>query len=182
MQPMPVAPIGRMLWMETSAKFVARLRNPAFTVLSLGLPVMIFLLFNAIFPSMQAEPGVSMAKLILASYATYGVGNLMVDNVGIGLANDRGRKLDLLQRATPLPPFVATVAYVIGALIFALLSLILLGMVATVIGGVRLDPGTWLDLTWRLMVGSFPMIGLGMAIGYRSRPHTRPPRRQHGVL
>ena len=101
---MPVAPIGRMLWMETRAKFVARLRNPAFTVLSLGLPVMFFLLFNAIFGSLQAAPGISTTKLILVSYATYGVGNVMVYNFGIGLANDRGRKLDLLQRATPLPP------------------------------------------------------------------------------
>src|SRR6202045_1165966 len=169
-----VAPIGRMLWMETRAKFVARLRNPAFPVLSLGLPVMFFLLFNAIFGSLQAAPGVSTAKLILVSYATYGVGNVMVYNFGIGLANHRGRKLDLLQRATPLPPWVATLAYVIGARIFGLLSLILLGLVATVIGGVRLDPGTWLDLAWRLMVGSFPMIGLGMAIGYGASPNAAP--------
>lgn len=173
-QAMPVAPVGRMLWMETRAKFVARLRNPAFTVLSLGLPVMFFLLFNAIFGSLQAAPGVSTTKLILVSYATYGVGNVMVYNFGIGLANDRGRKLDLLQRATPLPPLVATLAYVIGALIFALLSLIFLGLVATVMGGIRLDAGTWLDLTWRLMLGSVPMIGLGMAIGYGTSPNAAP--------
>src|ERR1700736_979912 len=98
---MTVAPIGRMLWMETRAKFVARLRNPAFTVLSLGLPVMFFLLFNAIFGSLPAAPGIRTAKLILVSYATYGVGTVMVYTCGIGLANDRGRKLALLQRAPP---------------------------------------------------------------------------------
>src|SRR3989442_13604759 len=151
-QAMPVAPIGRMLWMETRAKFVARLRNPAFTVLSLGLPVMFFQLFDAIFGSLQAAPGVSTAKLILVSYATYGVGNVMVYNFGIGLANDRGRKLGLLQRATPLPPFVATLAYVIGALIFAILSLILHGLVGTEIGEGRLGGGVWLALTRRLML------------------------------
>src|SRR3989454_12488971 len=173
-QAMPVAPIGRMLWMETRAKFVARLRNPAFTVLSLGLPVMFFLLFDAIFGSLQAAPGVSTAKLILVSYATYGVGNVMVYNFGIGLANDRGRKLDLLQRATPLPPFVATLAYVIGALIFALLSLILLGLVATVIGGARLEAGTRRGPTRGPMVGSVPMSGPGVAIRPRWRPHAAP--------
>lgn len=173
-QDLNVAPIGRMLWNQTRATLLSRLRNPAFTVLSLGLPVMFFLLFNAIFGSQRAAPGVSVAKLILVSYATYGVGNVMVFNFGIGLANDRGRKLDLLQRAMPLPPFVAVAAYVIFALIFALIGLVILGVVATVIGGVHLSAGNWLDLVWRLMVGSLPLIAIGMAIGYGTSPNTAP--------
>ncbi|HEY8677496.1 MAG TPA: ABC transporter permease [Candidatus Dormibacteraeota bacterium] len=169
-----VAPLGRMLWMETRAKLVSRLRNPAFTVLSLGLPVMFFLLFNSIFGRQAgAAPG-SVARLILVSYATYGVGNVMIYNFGIGLATDRGRKLDLLQRATPLPPFVATIAYVVFALVFALLSLVILGLVATIVGGVRLELTSWLDLAWRLMLGSFPFIAMGMAIGYGASPNAAP--------
>jgi ABC-2 type transport system permease protein len=37
---------------------------------------------------------------------------------------------------------------------------------ATLVGGVRLPFETWLNLTFRLLIGAVPLIGLGMAIGY----------------
>ena len=171
---MDVAPVGRMLLYETRARIVGRLRNPAFAVLSMGLPVMFFALFNAIFGSQRAAPGVTVAEAIMVSYATYAVGNVMVYNFGIGLASDRGRKLDLLQRATPLPPLVAAVAQVIFAITFALVALLILFAYAYVVGGVRLGAGAWLDLIWRLLIRSFPLIGLGMAIGYGVGPNAAP--------
>lgn len=169
-----VAPLLPMLWKQSWAFLLSRLRNPAFSVLSLGLPVMFFLLFNAIYGTQSVVPGVSEAELIMVSYSTYAVGNIMVFNFGIGVANDRGRKLDLLQRAMPLPPFVVIAAYLIFALIFSVVAMIILGAVATAVGGVRLDLATWLSLTWRLLIGSFPLIALGMAIGYGSSPNTAP--------
>jgi ABC-2 type transport system permease protein len=159
------APIPRMLLLQTRSLFLSRLRTPAFSVLSLGMPVMFFALFNAIFGS-QRQAGVTASEYILVSYATYAVANVMVYNFGIGVATDRGRKLDLLQRAMPLPPLVAGLAQVLFALLFALLALLILFAYAFVIGGVRLGAGAWADLTWRLLLGSFPMLGLGMAIGY----------------
>ena len=168
-----VAPIQRMLITQTRAQLITRLRIPAFSVLSLGMPVMFFALFNGIF-GRQTQNGVSGSEYILVSYATYAVANVMVYNFGIGIANERGRKLDLLQRAMPLPPIVAAVAQVLAAMLFALIALLILFAYAFVVGGVRLGPGTWLDLLWRLMIGAFPMIGLGMAIGYGVGPNTAP--------
>jgi ABC-2 type transport system permease protein len=135
-------------------------------VLSIGLPVMFFALFNAIFGGQRQPGGVTAGEYLLVSYATYSVANVMVYNFGIGVANDRGRKLDLLQRAMPLPPLVAALAQLLATIAFALLSLVLLFAYATVIGGVHLGIPTWLDLLWRLLVGSFPMMAIGMAIGY----------------
>lgn len=168
------APIGRMLYLQTRAQLVSRLRTPAFSVLSLGLPVMFFALFNAIFGSQRQASGVIAGEYILVSYATYAVANVMVFNFGIGVANERSRKLDLLQRAMPLPPVVATLAQVLFALIFAFIALVLLFGYAFIVGGIRLEPTTWLDLTWRLLLGSFPMIGLGMAIGYVASANSAP--------
>jgi ABC-2 type transport system permease protein len=170
---MEVAPIGRMLYLQTKAQLLSRLRTPAFSVLSLGLPVMFFALFNAIYGNQRAA-GVTAGKYLLVSYATYAVANVMVFNFGIGVANERSRKLDLLQRAMPLPPVVATVAQVIFAVIFALAALLLLFIYAYLVGGIRLGATTWLDLTWRLLVGSLPMIGLGMAIGYAAGANSAP--------
>jgi ABC-2 type transport system permease protein len=169
-----VAPLGRMLFKQTQAFLLSRFRNPAFSVLSLGLPVMFFLLFNAIYGNQRVVPGVTVAKFIMVSYATYAVGNIMVFNFGIGVANDRGRKLDLLQRAMPLPPLIVITSYIIFAFIFSILAMIILGVVATIVGGVRLDLTDWLSLTWRLLIGSVPLIALGMAIGYGASPNTAP--------
>jgi ABC-2 type transport system permease protein len=168
-----LAPIGRMLYLQTRAQLLSRLRAPAFAVLSLGMPVMFFALFDAIFGN-QRVVGVSAGEYILVSYATYAVANVMVYNFGIGVANERGRKLDLLQRAMPLPPLVAVLAQVLFALVFAVIALLILFAYAFVVGGVRLDAMTWLDLTWRLLIGSFPMMALGMAIGYGTGASSAP--------
>lgn len=171
---MDVAPIGRMLYLQTKSQLLSRLRTPAFSVLSLGLPVMFFALFNAIYGNQKQPGGLVAGEYLLVSYATYAVANVMVFNFGIGVANERSRKLDLLQRAMPLPPAVATVAQVLFAVIFAVIALALLFAYAYVIGGIRLGATTWLDLTWRLLVGSLPMIGLGMAIGYAAGANSAP--------
>ena len=170
---MDVAPVGRMLYLQTRAQLVSRLRTPAFSVLSLGLPVMFFALFNAIYGGSRAS-GVLAGEYLLVSYATYAVANVMVFNFGIGVANERSRKLDLLQRAMPLPPVVAAAAQVLFALIFALIALVILFAYAYVVGHIRLGAGDWLDLTWRLLLGSVPMIGLGMAIGYGTSANSAP--------
>jgi len=168
-----LAPVQRMVFTQTRAQLLTRLRIPAFSVLSLGMPVMFFALFNGIF-GREAENGVSGSEYILVSYATYAVANVMVYNFGIGIANERGRKLDLLQRAMPLPPMVAAVAQVLSALAFAFIALLILFAYAFLVGGVRLGAATWLDLLWRLLIGSFPMIGIGMAIGYGVGPNAAP--------
>jgi ABC-2 type transport system permease protein len=169
-----VAPIPRMLWAETRAKLLARLRAPAFSVLSIVLPTMFFALFFGIFSNQKGVPVSELAKYFLASYATYGVANVMVFNFGIGIANERGQKQDVLQRATPLPPAVAAAAQVIFSLTFALLALVVLFVYAFIVGGVRLSPETWLGFTAKLLIGSFPMMGLGMAIGYSTSANAAP--------
>jgi ABC-2 type transport system permease protein len=98
----------------------------------------------------------------------------MVFNFGIGIATERGQKQDLLQRATPLPGWVATLAQVLFSLVFALIALIVLYAYAFTIGGVRLGPGGLLWFTVKLLLGSFPMMGLGMAIGYSTSANAAP--------
>src|ERR1700716_3182590 len=110
-----VALVPRMLWAETRAKLLSRLRSPAFSVLSIVLPTMFFALFYGIFSGQAGSHVAEFGKYILATYSTYAVANVMVFNFGIGIANERGRKLDLLQRAMPLPPLVAAAAQLMAA-------------------------------------------------------------------
>jgi ABC-2 type transport system permease protein len=169
-----VAPIPQMLWAETRAKLISRLRAPAFSVLSIVLPTMFFALFYGIFSGQAGSHASEFGKYILATYSTYAVANVMVFNFGIGIANERGQKQDLLQRATPLPGWVATLAQVLFSLVFALLALIVLYAYAFTVGGVRLGLGSLLWFTVKLLLGSFPMMGLGMAIGYSTSANAAP--------
>jgi ABC-2 type transport system permease protein len=169
-----LAPVPRMLWAETRAKLLSRLRAPAFSVLSIVLPTMFFALFYGIFSGQAGSHVAEFGKYILATYSTYAVANVMVFNFGIGIANERGQKQDLLQRATPLPGWVATLAQVIFSLVFALLALVVLYAYAFTVGGVRLNPEALAGLTARLLLGSFPMMGLGIAIGYSTSANASP--------
>jgi ABC-2 type transport system permease protein len=98
----------------------------------------------------------------------------MVFGFGIGVAVERGQKVDLLMRATPLPPVIAILAKVLNALFYALLSLVILIVYAVVVGGIRQDLTVWLDMIARLLAGSVPFIGLGFSIGYLCGPNVAP--------
>jgi ABC-2 type transport system permease protein len=117
---------------------------------------------------------VSVGAYLLVSFAAYGVGNVMVYGFGIGVANERGMKVDLLMRATPLPPAVAVLAKVLVALTFALVSIVVLIVFGVVVGGIRQDLTVWLQVIARLLAGSMPFVALGFAIGYTAGPHAAP--------
>lgn len=172
--PMDVAPAPRMLYMQARALLVGYLRTPAFSVTTIALPVMFFAFFGLPNASRKFEDGTSLAAYLLASMGAYAVSSVMVFSFGIGVATSRGQKIDLLQRATPLPAWVSIVATVVNAMVFALLALLTLFLFAFVAAGVRLDALSWLQLTFRLLLGALPLLALGMAIGYSSGPSAAP--------
>ena len=118
--------------------------------------------------------GVNVGAYLLASFGAYAVGNVMVYGFGIGVANERGMKVDRLMRASPLPPLVFMLAKVVTALLFALLALVLLIGFGIIVGGIHQTPAVWAMVITRLLAGSLPFIGLGFAIGYWSGPHAAP--------
>lgn len=168
-----VAPISRIARAQIASVLLVYWRMPAFVLISMGLPVMFFVFFGLPNVSQRLTNGASLGAFVLGSLGAYAVSNVVVYNVGIGVANQRARKFDLLQRATPLPPWIAVLANVIGGLLLSLLSLLALFAVA-VLGGVRMPAGTWLSLLGWLVAGCLPMLGLGLSIGYGAGPNMAP--------
>ena len=171
---MDVAPAPRMLFMQIRSQLIGYVRIPAFSVTSLALPLMFWLFFGLPNAHHTMSGGISAGAYVLCSFAAYAVSSMMVFNFGIGVANARGQKTDLLQRATPLPSWVSITANIVNALIFALTSVVLLILFAGATGGVWLNAGAYLSLIARVLLGSLPMIGLGMAIGYSAGPNAAP--------
>jgi ABC-2 type transport system permease protein len=167
------APVGPMLRRQTTAEFLKLWRVPAFSATSLLLPV-IFYAFIGIGQSSQILPGthITFGAYFLASMAVYSVANVMVFSFGISVASERGMKMDVLMRATPLPPLVYLLSRCITAVVFAGLTLVVLFPFAYIAGGVRLDTAVWATLALRVLLGSIPFIALGFAIGYLSGPNS----------
>ena len=169
-----VAPIWRMLLVQTKSELVMRWRIPAFSLTSLALPVVFFTFFGLPVAHLTRPDGVSVGAFLVASFGAYAVGSVMVYAFGIGVAMERGMKVDLLMRTTPVPPPVYLLAKVLTALIFALACLVVLIVYGIVVGGVREPPAVWTAMIVRLLAGSLPFIGLGFAIGYVAGPNSAP--------
>jgi ABC-2 type transport system permease protein len=170
-----VAPLPSVMWKQTRAQLLSSLRIPAFSLTTILLPIMFFAFFGLPYVHQTiGNTNITVGPYVMASFGAYAVSSAMVFNFGIGVAMARGQKMDLLQRATPLPSGVAIAATVVNAMVFALISLIALFAFASIAGGVSLPVGTWLTLTFRLLVGAVPLIGLGMAIGYAAGPNSAP--------
>ena len=109
-------------WAQVRSVLLAYWRTPAFVLISMGLPVMFFVFFGLPNVGRSLSNGIRLGPYVLASLSAYAVSNVVVYNVGIGVANQRARKLDLLQRATPLPAWVAVLGNVVGGLILMVVS------------------------------------------------------------
>jgi ABC-2 type transport system permease protein len=169
-----VAPLGRMLLVQTWSEVRIRWRIPAFSLTIVVLPVLFFTFFGLPFARQTLPNGTSLGAYLIASFAAYSVGSVMVFGFGIGVATERGLKVDMLMRATPLPPLIAILAKVLNALVYALLSLVVLIAYGVAVGGVRQDLVVWIDMIGRLLAGSLPFIALGFAIGYLCGPNVAP--------
>jgi len=166
------APITPMLVRQTWAEFLKLWRVPAFSATSLLLPVMFYAFIGIGQSKQMIFPHVTFGAYFLASMSVYAVANVMIFSFGISVATERGMKMDVLMRATPMPPVVYLLSKCITALVFAALTLVVLFPFAYIAGGVRLDPSVWVTLASRVLLGSIPFIALGFAIGYLSGPNS----------
>jgi ABC-2 type transport system permease protein len=169
-----VAPPLRIVGAQARATLLGYWRMPTFVIFSMALPVMFFLFIGLPYAHQTLPDGTSIGALIMGNLGAYAVSSILVFNVGIGRAQARGQKIDLLQRAMPLPGWAVIVADTIGAMVLALISLVVLYLFAAVAGGISLSAESWVTLAVRSLLGALPLLGLGLAIGYGSGPNAAP--------
>ncbi len=170
---LPLAPASRMLREQVRAELLKLRRSPIFSIFSLALPIMFYAFFGI--PNSGYElNGIHAGTYLMASFGAYAVANVMLFTFGISVAVERGRKMDVLMRATPLRGWVFLVSRILAAICFAIAAFVLLGVFASLTGGVRLDAVHWLTLAVTLITGSIPLLLLGFAIGYLVGPNAAP--------
>lgn len=169
-----LAPRLPMLLAQTRAQATSFWRMPAVSATGLLMPLMLFVFFILPHAREPWQGSVSVGAYMLASIGAYAVGTVMVFNFGVAVAIDRGQKVDLLMRASPLPGWIYLAARVISALVFGAIALAMLFAVALFLGGIQLEPVTWLTLAGRLLLGAIPFIALGFAVAYLAGPNAAP--------
>lgn len=169
-----LAPLSPMIMRQTVAEFLRLWRTPGFSVPTLLFPTMFFAFFGL--PNADKSiAGINAGGYMMASFGAYGVLAVMLFNFGAGVAFERASRMTLLMRATPLRPGVYFVSKLVGALVFALMTLAVLFGFGILAGGVHLPVETWLSLVSRLLLGSFPFIAMGFAVGYLSSANAAVP-------
>jgi ABC-2 type transport system permease protein len=172
-------PFGRTLAIyvkEIKFEFLTRLRLRAFSLSTIGFPVMFYVLFGLVLNGKEASVnGTHFATYLIATYGTFGVMGASLFGTAAGLATERGLGWLQVKRASPMPPFAYFTAKVVMSMIFSTAVVLLLFTLGVTFGGVHLSALEAAKLLAILIVGSLPFCAMGLAIGYFAGPTSAAP-------
>lgn len=154
----------RMAALETRYAFVSLLRQPHFSMGTVGFPVMFYLLFGLSFGS---GGRVKASEYLLVGYAIFGVVTAALFAFGAGVSTERASGWMRLKQAAPLPAAVYLTAKVVTCMLFGLLILALLAALGIALGGVRFPAAAWARLAAVTAFGCIPFCLFGLALGLR---------------
>lgn len=153
--------------LESWYAFIQVLRAPAFALPTLLFPLAFYVLFGLVLPSKTGN--MAPAHYLLATYGAFAAIGPALFGFGVGLAVEQQMGWLALKRASPMPISAYFAAKAAMAMLFALLTTLLLGSVAVVFGKVQLSPTQWLHLTVVLVLGAIPFCAFGLLIGSLAR-------------
>ncbi|HET8844289.1 MAG TPA: ABC transporter permease [Ktedonobacteraceae bacterium] len=134
-------------------------RDPAVLVFSIGFPSLFFIIFSGAFNAQYAST-------FLAQYAAYGAFVVAFQTFTIEISMERNLGWSRLLRTTPLSPILYLGSKVLVIVFTAIVSILLLYVVAFLFGHVHMPLANWLSLLG-LMVGCMLTFALiGMALGF----------------
>ena len=156
--------------LEAKYEFLRVLRTPAFAVPTLLFPPLFYLLFGLLLNRGSADA----AHYLFATYSVFGVMGPGLFGFGVGVAIERERGWLALKRVAPMPPGAYLLAKMAMAMLFALIIYVVLALMASILGGVRLAAGQWLLLGVISVLGVLPFCALGLVIGSRANASAAP--------
>jgi ABC-2 type transport system permease protein len=135
---------------------------PAFTVPTLGLPLITYLIFGL--PAVHGRA--PAADGILVGFAAFAVLGIVMFQFGVGIAAERASAWERFVRTLPASASQRFTARLLVALLFTLASLVPVCVTATGASPIDLDAGAWLRVVVSLLAGSIPLGLLGIMLGY----------------
>jgi len=153
-------------------------REPRLIVLTLLLPVLIFLINSG---NNGMVDNVQVSTYLMVSMATYGalVGVL---SVGITVSQERASGWLRQLRITPLSPVKVVATKALMGSLLSIPSVIAVGVTAAATKGVDFHAWQWPALVGLLWLGSLPFAALGLALGFSLSPQLTQPVSMLGVF
>jgi ABC-2 type transport system permease protein len=160
----------KLLFAHLKVEILELIRLPAYSVPTLIMPSLMFLMFGG-----TRSTTVSGANYHMASYATFAVMGIAFSQFGVGIANDRESPWQVYLRILPVSALTRFAARVDAAVVFALLSVGLVLMLAAAVTPAELVWTRWCIFLVVLLMGSIPIGLLGIALGYWAGPKSALP-------
>jgi ABC-2 type transport system permease protein len=143
-------------------------RNRRYLVMSLALPIVLYLLIGT--RGTSVVDGVDFAAYYMISMATFGSfsGALMNNSVRISQERKEGWIRQL--RLTPLPSSAYVIAKLLAAMAITIPSVIIVLLLGHFVGHVHMTAGSWITIAVIIILGALLFAALAVAIGYRFQP------------
>jgi ABC-2 type transport system permease protein len=135
---------------------------PAFTVPSLGLPLITDLIFGL--PDVHGDP--RTAAGVFVGFGAFALLGIVMFQFGVGIAADRASAWERFVRTLPSSAAERFVARLLVALVFGALALIPVTCCAVLATPLHLDALTWVRVLVSLLAGAVPLGLLGIMLGY----------------
>ena len=156
-------PPVRLIGAHVRYLVLEQLRIPM-AVLSSALFPALSLLFFVLPFDWADDPGAATAAV--AQLALFGVLTGFLFTFGVGVADDREKPWDPYLRTLPAPAWTRIVARLISGAFFALLSVLPVLLVGALFTAATVPSGRLLAALGTLVLGGFPFLLGGLAIGY----------------
>ncbi|HUK46686.1 MAG TPA: ABC transporter permease [Terriglobales bacterium] len=158
---------------EAKYEFLKNLRFPMFSVSTVVLPIMFYVLFGLIMGH-QAIGGIGVTTYLIPAYGTFGVIGASLFGTAAGLASERGFGWLEVKKASPMPTLAYFFAKIVMSMIFSATDVLLLLLLGATFGGVHLPALVTFKLLLTLVAGSLPFCAMGLALGYFAGPTSAP--------
>ncbi len=169
----PAADLGmtvRYALMSTRLVF----RNLRFLVLTVALPLMLFLLYANVYRGQDAGNGLTVVDYLMVSMASFGCIGAAI-NTGARIAIERQVGWNRQLRLTALPGHSYLAAKAIVSMLVTLPALLLVFLAGATVGDVQLSMGQWLGTGLAVWLGLIPFAVLGLVIGFAGTVDTVQP-------
>ena len=140
-------------------------RNVRFLVLTVALPLLLFLLYANVYQGQDAGDGLSVVAYLMVSMASFGCIGASI-NSGARVAIERQVGWNRQLRLTALPGPGYLVAKAIVSMLVTLPALVLVFLAGATVGGVQLSAAQWVGTGLAVWLGLIPFAVLGLVIGF----------------
>ncbi len=149
-------------------------RNVRFLVLTVALPLLLFLLYANLYQGQDAGSGLTVVAYLMVSMASFGCIGAAI-NTGARIAIERQVGWNRQLRLTALPGHSYLVAKAIVSMLVTLPALLLVFLAGATVGGVELSAAQWLETGVAVWLGLIPFAVLGLVIGFAGTVDTVQP-------